>query len=54
MTDEQKEAKRSSIMSLLRKALGKDEKPKPYKKEITEEDIRKTEDIVKSIKEKVK
>jgi len=54
MADEQKENKRSSIMSLLRKALGQDEKPKPYKKEVTEEDIKKTEKIVKGISDKVK
>lgn len=50
----EKDEKKSFIESILAKAYGKDEEPKPYKKQVTEEEIKKTENIVRVIKEKIK
>ena len=48
------EAKASFLVDILKKALGKDSEPKPYKKEVTSDDIKKAEATVKGIKEKVR
>lgn len=49
-----KEAKESFIVDILKKAFGKDPEPKAYKKEVTGDDIKKAEDTVKGIKEKIR
>ena len=48
------ESKELFVKSILAKAYSKDSDPTPYKQQVTEESIKKTENLVKKIQEKVK